>query len=496
MPVNCNSSLLSGIKCMLTALLLIIAVQSTVPAEDIDIQLLENFSNYKNASDGSPDWEPNSVGWEMADGTYIGSGGVALWKKAPFGQVVRFSCDLTVLELLKGDWLTAGIGLYASESDYWAINLVASPEKAGRKRSTEMNEMFGGRWLANHEGPTRLPQLATTGHNLKWETGQSYRMEMSLSGQHITGRILRGNEELSSFGFKLEGDVKAVRFGQPGLRVNGMRVRYDNVNLSVAETVKSPTHDRKIPAWQSRPGEGITEGPGYFSTVQHDGRWWMVDPEGKPFFIVGTDHANYRVHWCEKLGYAPYNRNVEAKYGGEEKWAESTMQRLKDWGFNTLAANHSRSLRHRGLPYIQFASMGAEFAGLEWIAERTTWTGFPDVFSPRWERHCRLVARRLAKESVGDPWCIGVFIDNELEWYGKKGHLIDDVFRLSADRPAKKAFYEWLKEQHADIAGICKALGTQFPDREAFLNSTSVPPPSAALDRARKEFLSVIACHL
>ena len=473
--------------------LCVLAIPMVGPAEDIENQLSENFSNYKKGSDGSPDWEPTTVGWEMVDRTFIGNSGVARWTKAPFGRVVRFSCDLTVLEQLKGDWLTAGIGLYASERDYWALNLVAAPEKVGRKRTTELNEMFDARWLANHQGETRLPQLDSKGHQLRWEIGKTYRMVMSLNEQRISGRILHAGNELAAFAFKLDDDVKAVRFGKPGLRVNGMRVRYDNVQLHVDRRVEPPKKERSIPPWQSRPGKPITEGAGYFRTVQQDGRWWTVDPEGKPFFIVGTDHANYRVHWCEKLGYAPYNRNVEAKYGSEEKWAESTMARLKNWGFNTLAANHSRSLRHRGLPYIQFARMGSSFAGLEWIAERTTWTGFPDVFSPRWERHCRLIARRLAKESAGDPWCIGTFIDNELEWFGKKGHLIDDIFRLGPDSAAKNAFFEWLKEQHGNIAGINKALGLRFTDRAGFLKSKIVPPVSPALESARKDFLSVIA---
>ena len=467
-----------------------------VEAKDLGlapVELREDYSAYKNGSDGSPNWEPSSVGWEIKDGAYLGDGGVTLWKKAPFGRVITFSCDLTALELLKGDWLTAGMGLYASDRDFWAMNLVVAPENMKRRRFTEMNESLEGKWLANFQAPTNLPQLPTKGQNIHWEVGQTYRMEMSLDAKRITGRILRDGEEMSAFGYKLEGAAKAVRLGQPALRASGMRVRFDNVAVRVTETVEKPEEPRNIPPWASRPGKPIAEGTGNFRTVQHDGRWWMVDPEGKPFFMVGTDHANYRVHWCEKLKYAPYNRNVQAKYGSEEKWAGSTAQRLKDWNFNTLAANHSRSLRHRGLPYIQFASMGAGFARLEWIAERTAWTGFPDVFSSRWEPHCRLVARRLGKESAGDPWCIGAFIDNELEWYGKKGYLVDDAFRLGPDRPAKKALYEWLIARYGDLAGVNRGLRTQFADEAAFLKSRTAPKPSPGLEDVRDGFLGVIA---
>jgi hypothetical protein len=188
---------------------------------------------------------------------------------------------------------------------------------------------------------------------------------------------------------------------------------------------------KPVTPWVSRPGKALTKGSGFFRTLQADGRWWLVDPEGKPFFDIGTDHVSYGGHWCEALGYAPYNRNVAAKYGGEAAWGRATLQRLKSWGFNCLPAGHSPSLRHQGLAHIRFASFGAEFARREWITRPVNWTGFPDVFSPRWETHCRSLARNLAQQNRGDPWCIGTFLDNELEWYGKSGQLVDEVFQLS-----------------------------------------------------------------
>ena len=187
---------------------------------------------------------------------------------------------------------------------------------------------------------------------------------------------------------------------------------------------------KPVAPWVSRPGKALTKGSGFFRTLQADGRWWLVDPEGKPFFDIGTDHVSYGGHWCEALGYAPYHRNVAATYGSEAAWGRATLQRLKSWGFNCLPAGHSPSLRHQGLAHIQFASFGAEFARREWITRPVNWTGFPDVFSPRWESHCRSLARNLAQQTRGDPWCIGTFLDNELEWYGKSGQLLDEVFQL------------------------------------------------------------------
>jgi hypothetical protein len=278
------------------------------------------------------------------------------------------------------------------------------------------------------------------------------------------------------------------------LRASGLRVRFDNAAVTVQQTAPEPKPEpRRFPAWVSGKGRAIAKPTGFFRTAEKDGRWWLVDPEGRPFFDVGTDHVNYRAHWCEALGYAPYHRNVAAKFGGEEAWAVSAIERLVAWGFNTLPAGHSPSLRHRGLPHILFASFGSSFAKREWIAEPIHWTGFPDVFSRHWPAHCRLVARKMAQESRGDPWCLGTFLDNELEWYGKKGHLVDEVFKLAPAAPAKRALLDWLLKRWGCLAEVNRRLGANGASEQAFLAATAAPKSSGALTEVRDGFLAEIA---
>ena len=208
---------------------------------------------------------------------------------------------------------------------------------------------------------------------------------------------------------------------------------------------------------------------------------------------MGADHVNYNAHWCEALGYAPYHRNVAAKFGSEGVWAASALERLTAWGFNALPAGHSVSLRHRGLPHFLFAAFGTNFAKHEWICQPIHWTGFPDVFSPRWETHCRTLAEKLAKEGRGDPWCVGTFLDNELEWYGKKGHLVDEVFQLGPGQPAKKALYDWLLKRYGSLEEVNRRLGSRHAGQPAFLACQTLPGPSAAMDEVRDGFLAQIA---
>ena len=264
--------------------------------------------------------------------------------------------------------------------------------------------------------------------------------------------------------------------------------------LALLGGLASPCRAETFPAWVSTGADKLTEGTGFFTTHQDAaGRWWLVDPEGRAFFDVGTDHCNYNAHWCEALGYAPYNRNVQAKFGSPEAWADSATARLKQWNFTTLAAGHHPATRHHGLVHTLFASFGSGFAERDWICEPIHWTGFPNVFSPEWQLHCRLVARRIAKESQTDPWCLGIFYDNELEWYGKRGFLVDELFQRDPDHAAKQALWAWLLTRYGDVAGVNRALGTSYADATAFLKSSIVPEGNDELNKVRDAFLAVIA---
>ncbi|MFA0742841.1 MAG: hypothetical protein DFNUSKGM_002973, partial [Candidatus Fervidibacter sacchari] len=104
---------------------------------------------------------------------------------------------------------------------------------------------------------------------------------------------------------------------------------------------------------------------GFFRTEQVNGVWWFVDPDGHLFISKGVNHVSFGGDHCPALGYSPYNRNVQAKYGSEEKWAEATANRLKEWGFNTIGAWSSRSL-FKLMPYTVILNMGAR-VGADWL---------------------------------------------------------------------------------------------------------------------------------
>ena len=196
---------------------------------------------------------------------------------------------------------------------------------------------------------------------------------------------------------------------------------------------------------------------GFFRTEKVDGKWWLVDPDGHLFFSHGVDcvgpggatgvglREKYfswlpakddpdfgkfwgRVDWPAAHGFykdkahLPYDTfdfcraNARRKYGAdwERISAERAHARMRAWGLNTIA-NWSNPAVYglRRTPYtVQISTSGTPR-----LEGSTGWWGaLPDPFNPEFESTLRKRAKDIARTTRDDPWCIGVFVDNELSW--------------------------------------------------------------------------------
>jgi len=461
--------------------------------------VIDDFAGYPDGSWGAPAWQPQSVGWRVAGGAMTASRatGAILCRKAGYGRSVTVEATVTVTGEGSGDWLVAGLEIQQDRANAWRLNLVRAPKAQQFAHHTELHELHDGVWLAESLADTSLEQLARwTADGWSWDPGVPYRLRLSLGGGRVEGTISSGDgKPLARFAYGLSNN--AVDCGWAGLSASMLDATYDDVRIEVDDPVAPPPddtavepYDPYIPIQPDAPV--VSKGTGYFRVEQSDGRWWVIDPTGRRMFMVGTDHCNYDAHWCDKLGYAPYHRNCEARYGSAEAWAESATSRLKEWSFNLLGAGSHPSTHRHGLAYTDFASLGSGFARREWIAEPINWTGFPDVFSEEFEAYCGFVASGLTGRHRGDPWLFGYFLDNELEWFGKTGRLADDVFLLGPDRPAKKALVRWLVDTLGSVQAVNDALGTNATSADE-LAAVTTPPATELWYELANRFLGVIA---
>ena len=196
---------------------------------------------------------------------------------------------------------------------------------------------------------------------------------------------------------------------------------------------------------------------GFFRTEKVDGKWWLVDPDGFLFFSHGVDcvghggatgvgfreryfswlpakddpyfgefwgridrpaaHGFYKEKEHLPFDTFDFHRaNARRKYGPDWKriGAELTHARMRAWGLNTIANwSNPEIYGMRRTPYtVQLGTYGTPR-----LEGSTGWWGaLPDPFNPKFEATLRKQAKDMAKTMRDDPWCVGVFVDNELSW--------------------------------------------------------------------------------
>lgn len=230
---------------------------------------------------------------------------------------------------------------------------------------------------------------------------------------------------------------------------------------------------------------GWSKGPafkasGFFRTEKRDGRWYLVTPEGHPFYSLGvnavtagasqtyvagreemfeslpTHDAPLAGHYGEGDNrggngadqgrgfnsgrwYDFYGANLQRLYGqpcavaikdpgtadapcapyvfDEQRWNGRTLDRLQAWGFNTLGNWSAPALGlNDRVPYTLPLSIVGDYTSISTGSD--WWGGMPDPFDPRFAMATERAVAIATRDHRDDPWLIGYFADNELAWAG------------------------------------------------------------------------------
>jgi hypothetical protein len=199
------------------------------------------------------------------------------------------------------------------------------------------------------------------------------------------------------------------------------------------------------------------EATGFFRTCERDGVWWLVTPQGNAFLSKGINHVNFRADVAPKLGYSPYERAVQDKYGAQEAWAKAVVNRLRGWGFNTLGSWSSPSTFDQNMPYTVILGLATR-AGADWLKGAVG-----DFFSQDFEQRMEAACRQLCGPRAKDPWLLGYFTDNELRWgadWRGKESLLEEYLRFPPEAAGRKAALEFLQKKYGDVAALNRAWGT------------------------------------
>ena len=257
--------------------------------------------------------------------------------------------------------------------------------------------------------------------------------------------------------------------------------------LAELDNTPDPATWDEFGGWANGPQLKAT---GSFRVAKYDDKWYFVDPAGHLFWSFGidvlrthTDATNGRnhQHWFDtKLpddGMLPFTHwNLQKKYGKEdyaEDFYNVLNRRLRAWGINTIGNwGDGQHIIMSKMPYT--ISLGEMIKGIRKLGD----VKFYDVFDPSFEEKMGNILRDRAAEevhvakSIGDPMCIGYFIDNELQF----GNITQGVMKAKADQPAKVEFIKDLKAKYGDdIARLNKAWETSYADWNKLAESTDIP---------------------
>ena len=208
---------------------------------------------------------------------------------------------------------------------------------------------------------------------------------------------------------------------------------------------------------------------GAFRTEQDAaGRWWLADPLGRGFLSFGVQSANWSGCYDPVHDRYAYREANIRQFGTPAKWAEDTIRKYTDWGFNTLSFGCGGELDYRGVPRIRVARFGQMMCHVGmpeeyWINEETRPAGaaFPNVFHPRFAEICALVANWMCAPYKDDPWTIGYYLDNELAWgrartapgVPRPHALFEACMRKKPGHSARVAAENWVRAHGADPTG-------------------------------------------
>lgn len=263
--------------------------------------------------------------------------------------------------------------------------------------------------------------------------------------------------------------------------------------------------------WQDGPQ---LQASGYFRTVKIDGKWWLVDPDGRLFWSHGVTCVTFNsstpieerknwfadfpgdtpefkpfVHAAQQVVHGHYQwrkpecfdfvrANLLRKYGADFAQAilPITHGRLRSWGLNTIAnwSDLDLCLQHR-TPYTATTHYWSKpIAGSEGY-----WGQFVDVFDPGFAEAVRKEVSKHTGKAANDPWCVGFFVDNELAW-GDETSLALAALKSPPEQAAKRAFVDDLKKKYESIEKLNAAWKTKHATWDALLANKTAPDVKTA----------------
>ena len=283
---------------------------------------------------------------------------------------------------------------------------------------------------------------------------------------------------------------------------------------------------------------------GRFRAEKYNGKWWLVDPEGRLFWSFGpvrvtpssamtpmngdpvsgrrgvalpdrdcffaelppepgkpgenafskfwTTHDDLLFPFYGNRGetriYDLSSANLYRKYGEGyyEKFADLAHRRLRSWGCNTIA--NSSDVKICLMDRTPYAER-VECQSRPIAGSHGHWWKFRDPWDESFAKGVTAALEAHGREAH-DKWCIGFFVDNEINWGASARQLAAWTLQSPADQPAKVEFVKRLGAKYGEVSKLNAAWKTSYADWDDLLHSVFAPGDAATPDL--EEFTAVI----
>ena len=174
------------------------------------------------------------------------------------------------------------------------------------------------------------------------------------------------------------------------------------------------------------PLEGVAQDQSNIQIAKIEGRFWLVGPDGRPFFAHGVTHLSNPAHGLDV-----------AKIG----------QACKEFGFNAYGYGCPRPLK-KDLPYLE----GRNLVPISTYRNDGSFR-FVDIFDPEEQRQLAAQIERLCNENRDNPNLIGYCWTDLGAWPLKNAigrNWVDFIRGLPDESPGQNAWRGFLKTWTGD----------------------------------------------
>ena len=452
------------------------------------------------------DWDiPNVVPWGWGKDTVFNytNGGYIYSRNTPYSLEAACEFDIKVTKKLSRN-NKAEVSLVLCDRDRSSRYLFGPVSKKNGSAKIELKLFVNGKYMNGKNCRINFKK----GRNFRWKYDTKYRFGLSVKNGVATGKVWNADGELLAETEAVPNEnirKQAVFPMRTALYTSGLLAKFSKARAAFGTEVKMKDAPIAPPQkYVEKPHAPSIRGKksGFFHVEQmKDGKYWIIDPNGYGFFANGIDAIYYRGNFCEALGYSPYYQNIKKCFPTVESWVAHTSKRLRGWGFNFIGTGDA-ALR-KNFAYSINMMLGSSFASFGDDYNITPYKGrcntaLPNVFHSRFQEYCE---RKLAnnKSRLNDPYCLGLFSDNELRWHGGSlnpdgSGVFDSVMEKNKKHTAKIALAAFLKKRYGgNIRKFNSIWNTQLNSFDDILQLKKLPHDNNERLCAKQDFLYLMA---